>query len=67
MLLKATVRAWPLPFSTAMPFKRLTAPGMPVEQAEILADEHARVFGEQLATKQDWLCSAPTLSRWSNE
>jgi hypothetical protein len=33
--------------------KRLTAAGMPVEQAEILADEHARVFGEQLATKQD--------------
>jgi hypothetical protein len=24
-----------------------------LEQAEILADEHARVFGEQLATKQD--------------
>jgi hypothetical protein len=24
--------------------KRLTAAGMPVEQAEILADEHARVF-----------------------
>jgi hypothetical protein len=30
-----------------MPFvKRLTAAGMPLEQAEILADEHARVFGE---------------------
>jgi hypothetical protein len=26
---------------------------MPVEQAEILADEHARLLGEQLATKQD--------------
>jgi hypothetical protein len=26
---------------------------MPVEQAEILADEHARMLGEQLATKQD--------------
>jgi hypothetical protein len=33
--------------------KRLTAAGMPVEQAEILADEHARMLGEQLATKQD--------------
>jgi hypothetical protein len=32
--------------------KRLTAAGMPVEHAEILADEHPRVFGEQLATKQ---------------
>ena len=26
---------------------------MPVEQAEILADEHARLLGEQLATKHD--------------
>ena len=26
---------------------------MSVEQAEILADEHARLLGEQLATKQD--------------
>jgi hypothetical protein len=26
---------------------------MPVEQAEILADEHTRLLGEQLATKQD--------------
>jgi hypothetical protein len=26
---------------------------MPVEQAEILAEEHARLLGEQLATKQD--------------
>jgi hypothetical protein len=26
---------------------------MPVEQAEILADEHARLLGEQLPTKQD--------------
>ena len=26
---------------------------MPVEQAEVLADEHARLLGEQLATKQD--------------
>jgi hypothetical protein len=33
--------------------KRMTAAGMPMEQAEILADEHARLLGEQLATKQD--------------
>jgi hypothetical protein len=33
--------------------KRLTAAGMPVEQAEILAEEHARMLGEQLATKHD--------------
>ena len=32
--------------------KRLTAAGMPLEHAEILADEHPRVSGEQLATKQ---------------
>jgi hypothetical protein len=33
--------------------KKLTAAGMPMEQAEILAEEHARLLGEQLATKQD--------------
>lgn len=33
--------------------KRLTAAGMPVEQAEILAEEHARMLGERLATKHD--------------
>jgi len=32
--------------------KRLTAAGMPVEQAEVLA-EQSRFPGEQLATKQD--------------
>jgi hypothetical protein len=31
-------------FDTNAFIKRLTAVGMPVEQAEILADEHARVF-----------------------
>jgi hypothetical protein len=34
-------------------FKRLTAAGMPVEQDEILADESARLVGDQVATKQD--------------
>jgi hypothetical protein len=33
--------------------KRLTAAGMPAEQAEIPADEHARLLGEKLAAKQD--------------
>jgi hypothetical protein len=33
--------------------KRLTAAGMPEQQAEILAEEHARMLGEQLATKHD--------------
>jgi hypothetical protein len=40
-------------FDTHAFVKRLTAAGMPVEQAEILADEHARPLGEQLATKHD--------------
>ena len=33
--------------------KRLGAAGMPVEQAEMLADEQSRFIGEQLAAKQD--------------
>jgi hypothetical protein len=40
-------------FDTHAFVKRLTAAGMPVEQAEILAEEHTRVLGEPLATKQD--------------
>ena len=40
-------------FDTHAFVKRLTAAGMPLEQAEILADENARMLGEQLATKQD--------------
>jgi len=40
-------------FDTHAFVERLTAAGMPVEQAEVLADEHARLLGEQLATKQD--------------
>jgi hypothetical protein len=40
-------------FDTHAFVKRLTAAGMPVEQAEILAEEHARMLGEQLATKHD--------------
>ena len=33
--------------------KRLAGAGMPVEQAEILAEEQARFVNEQLATKAD--------------
>ena len=40
-------------FDTHAFVKRLTAAGMPVEQAEILADESTRLVGEQVATKQD--------------
>jgi hypothetical protein len=40
-------------FDTHAFVKRMTAAGMPVEQAEILAEEHARMLGEQLATKHD--------------
>jgi hypothetical protein len=44
---------WTAIFDTHAFVKRLTAAGMAVEQAEILADEHACLLGEQLATKQD--------------
>ena len=40
-------------FDTHAFVKRLTAAGMPVEQAEILAEESTRLVGEQVATKQD--------------
>jgi hypothetical protein len=40
-------------FDTQAFVKRLTAAGMPVEQAEILAEENTRLVGEQVATKQD--------------
>jgi hypothetical protein len=40
-------------FDTHAFVKRLTAAGMLVEQAEILADESTRLVGEQVATKQD--------------
>jgi len=40
-------------FDTHAFVKRLIAAGMPEQQAEILAEEHARLPGEQLATKQD--------------
>jgi hypothetical protein len=39
-------------FATHAFVKRLTAAGMPVEQALILADAHARLPGGQLATKR---------------
>jgi hypothetical protein len=40
-------------FDTHAFIKRLTAAGMPEEQAEILAQEQARMLNEQLATKHD--------------
>jgi hypothetical protein len=40
-------------FDTHAFVKRLTAAGMPEAQAEILAEENARLLGEQLATKHD--------------
>ncbi len=51
-------------FDTHAFVKRLTAAGMPEAQAEILAEENARLLGEQLATKHgrrvccaDWTSS----------
>jgi hypothetical protein len=40
-------------FDTHAFVKRLTAAGMPIEQAEVLADESTRLVGDQVATKQD--------------
>lgn len=40
-------------FDTHAFVKRLTAAGMPEEQAEVLADEQAKLIDERLATKAD--------------
>ena len=40
-------------FDTHAFVKRLTAVGMPEEQAEVLADEQAKLIDERLATKAD--------------
>jgi len=40
-------------FDTHAFVKRLTAAGMPEQQAENLAEEQARLIGEHLATKAD--------------
>jgi hypothetical protein len=40
-------------FDTHAFVKRLIAAGMPAQQAEILAEKHARLRGERFATKQD--------------
>ena len=40
-------------FDTHAFIKRLTAAGMPEQQAEVLAEESTRLVGEQVATKQD--------------
>jgi hypothetical protein len=39
-------------FDTHAFVQRLTAAGMPIEQAEILAEENTRRVGEQVAPKQ---------------
>jgi hypothetical protein len=40
-------------FDTLAFVKRMTAAGMPREQAEALAAEHAQIIDERLATKTD--------------
>lgn len=40
-------------FDTHAFVKRLVGAGMPEQQAEILAEEQARLIGEHLATKAD--------------
>ncbi len=40
-------------FDTYAFIKRLTAAGMPLEQAEILSDQQARLIAERLVTKDD--------------
>ena len=40
-------------FDTHSFIKRLVGAGMPEQQAEILAEEHARLLNERLATKVD--------------
>lgn len=40
-------------FDTHAFVKRMTAVGMPLEQAEALAEEQAKLIDERLATKQD--------------
>ena len=49
-------------FDTHAFIKRLTAAGMPEAQAEVLADEHARLIDERLATKSDLQPLATTTS-----
>lgn len=40
-------------FDTHAFVKRMTSVGMPLEQAEALAEEQAKLIDERLATKQD--------------
>ena len=48
-------------FDTHAFVKRLTAVGMPEAQAEVLADEQARLIDERLATKADIAGLAATM------
>ena len=42
-----------IPFNTHTFVKRLTAVGMPEEQAEVLAEQQAELIDQRLATKDD--------------
>ncbi|MHB9103223.1 MAG: hypothetical protein ACYC2E_17155 [Sulfuricella sp.] len=42
-----------LTFDTHKFIKRLTEAGMPLEQAEVLAEEQTKLIDERLATKDD--------------
>ena len=49
-------------FDTHAFIKRLTAAGMPEPQAEILADEQARLIENRLTTKEDLVALERSLS-----
>ena len=50
-------------FDTHAYVRRLVEAGVPEPQAEVLAMEHARIFGEHMATKGDIEASAASLRR----
>ena len=52
-------------FDTHQFVKRLTKAGMPVEQAEVLADEQANLVETQLANKRDLKESEMRLKIWT--
>ncbi|GAB4122232.1 MAG: hypothetical protein Fur0026_14220 [Sideroxydans sp.] len=52
MFLKEVVMST-LTFDTHKFIKRLTEAGMPLNQAEVLADEQTKLIDERLATKDD--------------
>ena len=54
-------------FDTHAFVKRLTAAGMPEAQAGVLADEHARLVDERLATKSDVAALATKLDTFATK